>query len=135
MGSRVLVATAIGLSAGRSAEEFADKKETGLISAHFPAQPLLTVVVFQNNEMTSLQMAAFQAPYRAPAHIDLLRMEHMLLAKLHAAEDHLHAMREDPPYFANTLLNWVEHSSERYAKFNKAAGPSNNNVTLLETWN
>ncbi|KAI0127096.1 hypothetical protein BJ170DRAFT_724832 [Xylariales sp. AK1849] len=65
------------------------------------------------NLMSSLQAAAYEAPYRVPAHMDIPRMVAMLQAKLEAAEDHLHGLREDPSYFACTLMEWKEHTLEK----------------------
>ncbi|KAI1867583.1 hypothetical protein JX265_007385 [Neoarthrinium moseri] len=61
-------------------------------------------------QMTSLEAAAFEAPYRVPTSMDIPRMTDMLEARLQAAEDHLHSLHEDPRYFEYTILEWKEHS-------------------------
>ncbi|PTB65517.1 hypothetical protein BBK36DRAFT_1159666 [Trichoderma citrinoviride] len=60
----------------------------------------------------SLASMAAEAPYRAPAQLDLGRIESLLSAKTRAAEDHLWALREDPAYFRQYVLDAREHRLE-----------------------
>ncbi|KAI1079729.1 hypothetical protein F5B20DRAFT_580886 [Whalleya microplaca] len=93
-----------------------DKPGEELTGQHIPIQPHPPLAVLNSGEMTSLEAAAFQAPYRTPIDIDTERMVQMLFAKLHAAEDHLYAMREDPGYFATVLSDWKEHGLDQAPK-------------------
>ncbi|KAL7805289.1 hypothetical protein V8C44DRAFT_352215 [Trichoderma aethiopicum] len=60
----------------------------------------------------SLASMAAEAPYRVPAQLDLGRVESLLSAKARAAEDHLWALREDPAYFRQHVLDAREHRLE-----------------------
>jgi len=66
----------------------------------------------------SLASISAEAPYRLPANLDLDRLRGILAARLSAAEDHLWELREDPGYFADTVIDWSEHRNDR----------------LLDTW-
>lgn len=61
----------------------------------------------------SLASISAEAPYRLPANLDLDRLRAILAARLSAAEDHLWALREDPGYFAETIMDWSEHRNDR----------------------
>lgn len=60
----------------------------------------------------SLAVMAANAPYRLSGEDDLDRMESLLGAKVSAIEDHLWALREDPGYFVDHLLDVKEHRLE-----------------------
>ncbi|KAJ5150387.1 hypothetical protein N7492_010738 [Penicillium capsulatum] len=60
----------------------------------------------------SLAIMAAEGPYRVPAQLDLRLVASLLAARASAAEDHLWALREDPDYFARTLLEAREHRQE-----------------------
>ncbi|XP_044724835.1 C2H2 and C2HC zinc finger [Hirsutella rhossiliensis] len=66
----------------------------------------------ETDGLESLAVMAAEAPYRVPAQLDLGRIEALLRAKTSAAEDHLWALREDPGYFAERLLQVREHRQE-----------------------
>ncbi|KAE8443360.1 hypothetical protein EG329_001918 [Mollisiaceae sp. DMI_Dod_QoI] len=63
--------------------------------------------------LPSLATLSAEAPYRLPANLDLDRLRGILAARLSAAEDHLWALREDPGYFADTVMDWSEHRNDR----------------------
>ncbi|KAF2033345.1 hypothetical protein EK21DRAFT_98345 [Setomelanomma holmii] len=63
-------------------------------------------------DITSLQTIALEAPYRIPAHLDFARLDAIAFAERNAREDHLWALREDPGYFADTMLEASEHRQE-----------------------
>ncbi|PWY69622.1 hypothetical protein BO94DRAFT_628459 [Aspergillus sclerotioniger CBS 115572] len=71
----------------------------------------------------SLSVMAAEAPYRVPAQLDLGRIASLLTARASAAEDHLWALREDPGYFANTLLEAKEHRQEMLKDLNGSNHP------------
>lgn len=84
-----------------------------LTSSTYPPQaepPLRTECELRGFE--SLALMAAEAPYRVPAQLDLGRIESLLAAKTRAAEDHLWALREDPDYFRQHLLDAREHRQE-----------------------
>ncbi|ERS96721.1 hypothetical protein HMPREF1624_06930 [Sporothrix schenckii ATCC 58251] len=60
----------------------------------------------------SLAVMASEAPYRVPAKIDFNRIIALLAAWTSAAEDHIWSLREDPAYFASTLMEIKEHRLE-----------------------
>jgi hypothetical protein len=63
--------------------------------------------------LPSLASISAEAPYRLPANLDLDRLRGMFAARLSAAEDHLWELREDPGYFADTVIDWSEHRNDR----------------------
>ncbi|KAF3062840.1 hypothetical protein GL218_09429 [Daldinia childiae] len=66
----------------------------------------------ETNGFDSLAVMAAEMPYRLPARLDLNRIESVLGARLSAAEDHLWAIREDPAYFLEQLIETKEHRQE-----------------------
>ena len=86
-----------------------------LTSDKFPIQPaphLETDMEAEKDGFASLAIMAAEAPYRLPAHIDFVRIERVLAAKVAAARDHMWAMREDPAYFTNCIDDTREHRPE-----------------------
>ncbi|KAI1364590.1 hypothetical protein F5Y08DRAFT_328581 [Xylaria arbuscula] len=57
----------------------------------------------------NLSIMAKEAPYRPPAKLDLQKIESLLSARTVRAEDHIWSLREDPSYFAETMLDMKEH--------------------------
>lgn len=64
------------------------------------------------NGFESLAIMAAEAPYRPPVDMDLARLESLFTAKASAAEDHIWALREDPGYFADVMLEAKAHRVE-----------------------
>ncbi|KAJ5728298.1 hypothetical protein N7493_004628 [Penicillium malachiteum] len=60
----------------------------------------------------ALSAMAATAPYRVPSQLNLSLIESLLTARESAAENHLWALREDPGYFATSLLDIRDHRSE-----------------------
>lgn len=82
-----------------------DIPESTLTSDSFPVLP--EPQIKPESEISgfeSLGVMAAEAPYRVPARIDLRRIASLIAARASAVEDHLWALREDPDYFARTLL-------------------------------
>ncbi|CAO3567002.1 unnamed protein product [Mortierella alpina] len=75
-----------------------------------PEPPALTIV--EGNVVDSLGALATMTPYRVPAHLDLARLQEIVAVKRSAMEDHIWSLREDPSYFADTLLDMKEHRQE-----------------------
>lgn len=72
----------------------------------------------------SLADMAAEAPYRVPQRLDLGRVRSLLEARASAAEDHLWALREDPSYFADCLLDTKKHRVEMIPDTLKNAHPA-----------
>jgi hypothetical protein len=66
----------------------------------------------QETAFTSLEVIAMEAPYRAPARLDLTRLKAITYAERNLKEDHLWALHEDPSYFADTMQELSEHRQE-----------------------
>ncbi|KAG0272108.1 hypothetical protein BGZ95_012158 [Linnemannia exigua] len=60
----------------------------------------------------SLAAVAAMTPYRLPASLDLTRLQGLVAAKRSAMEDHIWSLREDPSYFADSVLDMKEHRQE-----------------------
>ncbi|OAQ62753.1 C2H2 and C2HC zinc finger [Pochonia chlamydosporia 170] len=74
--------------------------------------------------LTSLATLADEAPYRVPATLDLQNIESLLAARASRAEEHVWALREDPSYFADQLLEAREHRLEMLKDVNGNAHPT-----------
>ncbi|KAI1645504.1 uncharacterized protein F4817DRAFT_343539 [Daldinia loculata] len=84
-----------------------------LVADTFPVQPEPHLKTGkETNGFDSLAVMAAEMPYRLPARLDLSRIESVLGARLSAAEDHLWAIREDPAYFLEQLIEAKEHRQE-----------------------
>lgn len=57
----------------------------------------------------SLTDLALQAPYSLPQNIQLDRLSDLARSRFDSALDHVWALRENPGYFAEILLDWGEH--------------------------
>ncbi|KAK5993500.1 hypothetical protein PT974_06932 [Cladobotryum mycophilum] len=90
-----------------------DINKDQLISSTYPIQPEIPLRTGREScGFESLALMAAEAPYRVPAQLELGRIESLLAAKTRAAEDHLWALREDPVYFRQHLLDAREHRQE-----------------------
>jgi hypothetical protein len=83
-----------------------------LTSDRYPIQPPVSLPKDTADGFASLAVMAAEAPYRAPSSMDLQRLKSLIEAKKSAAEDHIWALREDPGYFRDTLLENKEHRQE-----------------------
>ena len=86
------------------AESFTDEK--------YQIEPEPPSVSEYETGIASLAVLAAEAPYRAPASLDITRLKSLLSAKLTATEDHIWALREDPGYFSDTVIAHKEHRQE-----------------------
>jgi hypothetical protein len=82
--------------------------------------------------LPSLATISAEAPYRLPANLDLDRLKGILAARLSAAEDNLWLLREDPGYFADTIMDWSEHRNDRLLDTRGQLHPSGPQTT--EFW-
>lgn len=83
-----------------------------LTSDKFPIQEPVQLAAETVDGFASLAVMAAEAPYRSPADMDLARLESLISAKKDAAGDHIWALREDPGYYADALLENKEHCLE-----------------------
>ena len=87
-------------------------------------QPEPLSVISSDTGVVSLANVAAEAPYRLPANLDIKRVYSIIAAKYSAAEDHFWALREDPGYFAETMLDFSEHAPERLRNINGHLHPT-----------
>lgn len=91
-----------------------DLSESGsLTESQFPVQDSLPAVITNASEYPTTIALAIERQYRAPSSFDYRRMRSIISAKRGEAEDHIWSIREDPSYFADTILEWSEHRRER----------------------
>lgn len=84
-----------------------------LASNSHPIQPEPPVETSNDpTGFTSLATMVEEAPYRIPAKLDLQKIKALLAAQASHAQDHIWALREDPGYFADALLEMKEHQPE-----------------------
>ncbi|KAF2729709.1 hypothetical protein EJ04DRAFT_501849 [Polyplosphaeria fusca] len=83
-----------------------------LLSDKYAPQPPMALPPDTTNGFASLAVMAKEAPYRPPANMDLARLASLFAAKKSAAEDFIWELREDPGYFADTVLENREHRLE-----------------------
>ncbi|PYI03682.1 hypothetical protein BO78DRAFT_463113 [Aspergillus sclerotiicarbonarius CBS 121057] len=84
----------------------------GLLQADLPIQPEPPAISTSEAGLDLLSVVAAEAPYRLPASLDIDRLHCIVAAKQAAAEDHIWALREDPGYFAQALLDRKEQALE-----------------------
>ena len=94
-----------------------------LLSDTYPIQSPLKLVEETVDGFASLAVLAAEAPYRSPASLDFKRLESLIAAKKSASEDHIWALREDPSYFAESLLDFKEHRQEMLKDINGRTHP------------
>ncbi|KAL2277788.1 hypothetical protein FJTKL_15217 [Diaporthe vaccinii] len=106
-----------------------------LTSATYPVLPEPTLKTEgEANGFEALAVMTMEAPYRVPARLDFSRLTSLLDARASAAEDHLWALREDPSYFAETLLDWRDHRQEMLPDWNGDAHPVTSRVRSSTLW-
>ena len=86
-----------------------DSPADRLTSDEYPIQPEPSLPGESATDFASLALMSTEAPYRKPASLNLARLKSLLSAKVAATEDHIWALREDPSYFADSLLDLKEH--------------------------
>lgn len=83
-----------------------------LLDGKYSLQPPLALPPAMVDGHASLVVLATEAPYRPPADMDLFRLEALFAAHKSSAEDRIWALREDPHYFLETVLEMKEHRQE-----------------------
>ncbi|MCJ1236686.1 hypothetical protein MMC14_004668 [Varicellaria rhodocarpa] len=86
-----------------------DLPSNSWVDASVQPEPPISV---DETEWPSLASVAAEAPYRVPARLEYSRLQAIIAAKRSAAEDHIWALREDPNYFVDTMVEWSEHQIE-----------------------
>lgn len=86
--------------------------ESSMFQETVPVQPEPPVMSTSESDMSLLATVTAEAPYRLPAEINLQRLRAIIAAKRSAAEDHIWSLREDPGYFAETVVDRKEHRPE-----------------------
>ncbi|KAB8075126.1 hypothetical protein BDV29DRAFT_172510 [Aspergillus leporis] len=89
-----------------------DYTRESILQDDIPVQPEPPAVSTLEPGMNTLTLITAEAPYRLPASLDLGRLRSIVAAKRSAAEDHIWALREDPGYFADVILDRREHRPE-----------------------
>ncbi|KAG0090430.1 hypothetical protein BGZ93_005412 [Podila epicladia] len=77
-----------------------------------PIEPEPPVLSISDGPTHSLAEISAVTPYSMPVKLNLGRLRDLIAAKRSAAEDHLWSLREDPGYFADTILEMKEHRQE-----------------------
>ncbi|KAF4456151.1 hypothetical protein F53441_1635 [Fusarium austroafricanum] len=83
---------------------------------------------------TSLAVMTAEAPYRVPGKLDLARLSMFLEARKSAAEDHVWALREDPPYWSHEFRETLDHRQEMLPDTNGAAHPATHKLREHTLW-
>ncbi|KAG0043472.1 hypothetical protein BGZ83_011356 [Gryganskiella cystojenkinii] len=74
-----------------------------------PEPPALSIVEGNVNSLADIRL---MAPYRLPARLDLSRLYDLVAARKSAAVDHVWAIREDPGYFMDMIMEEKDHIPE-----------------------
>ena len=97
--------------------------EEELVSDKYPPQMAIEISPSNSDGFTSMVVMASEAPYRPPAFLDLIRLESLISARLFAAQDHIWALREDPTYFTDLVLETKDHRQEMMKDTNGKSHP------------
>lgn len=100
-----------------------DIPTSDLTTEKWPIQSPVVLPQETINGFASQTAMSAEAPYRLPKNIDLPRLESLLEAKKSAAEDHIWALREDPGYFAEAVLDYRDHRQETLKDTNGCSHP------------
>ncbi|KAK3620989.1 hypothetical protein LTR56_023070 [Elasticomyces elasticus] len=79
----------------------------------YPIQSEVGIAEEKTAGFASLAVMAAEAPYQVPAKFDIARLRSFFSARIAAAEDHIWSLREDPNYYAESLIDLSEHQTER----------------------
>lgn len=91
-----------------------DSSDSGsLTDSQSPVQDTLPAVITDASDYPTTVALTIERQYRATSTFDYQRMRSIIGAKRAEAEDHIWSLREDPSYFADTILEWSEHLRER----------------------
>lgn len=82
-----------------------------LLDPKYPPQLQPPSIAEYKTANASLAILIAEMPYQTPATLDFARLEALLETKLVEAKDHAWALREDPGYFDESLIQFREHGS------------------------
>ncbi|KAG0043471.1 hypothetical protein BGZ83_011355, partial [Gryganskiella cystojenkinii] len=89
-----------------------DKSRESLETDTCPIEPEPPALSFEEGNVKSLAAISAIAPYRLPASLDLRRLRDLVEARKSAYEDNIWSLREDPSFFADTMMEVKEHGPE-----------------------
>ncbi|GAB7338033.1 hypothetical protein MBLNU457_4402t1 [Dothideomycetes sp. NU457] len=84
-------------------------KDQKLEVADLERAPCSAAIPVEWPQSCSLTDLAVQAPYSLPQNIQLDRLSDLANSRFDFASDHVWTLRENPGYFAESLLDWGEH--------------------------
>jgi hypothetical protein len=84
-----------------------------LFSDSLPVQEPLPYLTADSPEFQTMISMTIEEQYRRPLDLDFGKLRALINAKRSEAEDHIRALREDPGYFSETIMDWSEHRRER----------------------
>ncbi|OTB19288.1 hypothetical protein K445DRAFT_314174 [Daldinia sp. EC12] len=93
---------------------------------HSPTEPkpLVSIDKYKGDIVTSFEFLQYESTYHVPTKFDIRRLQSIINAKLSQAEDTLWALREDPAFFAHSLLELYSHRPEHMLDVNGNIYPS-----------
>ncbi|OIW28162.1 hypothetical protein CONLIGDRAFT_671808 [Coniochaeta ligniaria NRRL 30616] len=113
-------------------------KPTDLETLSDPSTPVVpepSSASANNNEtgITHLATTVFEAPYRVPFTMDLAYMKSLILSMRRLSMDDLWALRDNPAYFSDKLLDHKEHITEGTAMMDSSslAPKHQDNISLV----
>ncbi|KAI1655314.1 hypothetical protein F4813DRAFT_367500 [Daldinia decipiens] len=87
-------------------------------------KPRVSIAKYKGDVATSLIFSQYESIYHVPAKLDMRRLQSLIGAKLSQVEDTLWALREDPGFFASSLLELYQHRPEHILDVNGNIYPS-----------
>ncbi|KAI0853515.1 hypothetical protein F5Y00DRAFT_224860 [Daldinia vernicosa] len=87
-------------------------------------KPPVSIAKYKGDVATSLIFSQYESIYLVPAKFDIGRLQNLVGAKLSQVEDTLWALREDPGFFASSLLELYHHRPEHILDVNGNIYPS-----------
>ena len=91
---------------------FIDVSTEELVGSNYPILEEPAPLLARETAYPQLSAITAEATYRLPAQLDMHSLVHLVEARRAAAEDHIWDLREDPAYFAASVLELREHRHE-----------------------
>ncbi|KAI0105998.1 hypothetical protein F4814DRAFT_81233 [Daldinia grandis] len=82
------------------------------------SKPPASIAKYKDDVATSLIFSQYKSIYHVPAKFDIRRLQSLIGAKLSQVQDTLRALREDPGFFASSLLELYQHRPEHILDVN-----------------
>ncbi|KAL9618972.1 MAG: hypothetical protein Q9160_006366 [Pyrenula sp. 1 TL-2023] len=110
--------------------------KANIVSERYNVQPEPPMVLGRDEVgFPSLLVVAAEAPYQVPAALDLARLEMLVASRRSSAKDHYWALKEDPSYFAQVMLEFKEHRQELIPDTNGKSHPTLDEPYQSLFWN